>query len=140
MYNNNQFGMPYPTYGGYGGYNYNMGNFNPAPQQQPQVNNLPPKTNIMPVTSLQDAMLRPAEPNSVMVYADQDKPLLYRIHTDWNNRKTTETLSVAPYVEAPAPQNPQVDFSCFATKEELKALQEKLDALTKPQEKTEKTE
>ena len=80
--------QPSPSYPGY------------QPQQQ-YGNSSVPKTNMIMVTSLEDAMLRYAEPNSNMLYIDQDKPLGYRIMTDMQGRKTYKIVDLIDHVDAP---------------------------------------
>lgn len=68
------YGYPYPTY----------------PQMQP-------RTNKIFVTSLEDALNRPADPNSEVIYLDQDKPFLYQVMNDMQGRKTYKTFELTEY-------------------------------------------
>lgn len=64
---------------------------NPMQAQQPvqpqQTAQMPIKTNKILVTSLDDALNRPAEPNSANVYYHQDEPFAFQIYTDWEGKK-----------------------------------------------------
>lgn len=129
-----------PIYGGvsYGGYNIPQMNYGqtPAPPGQPQMQNQGlPKTNKIFVTSLNDALSRPADYNSSMVYFHQDQPLIYEIITDAFGKKTPHTYPVGNEITdsngSSIPSNtisPDMTKT-FATKEELKALSDKIDAL-----------
>ncbi len=72
-----------------------MGNFQPQMMQQPQP--APMKTNKIYVTSLEDALNRYAEPNTIMIYRNQDEKFEYEIVTDSQGRKSYKTLELGAY-------------------------------------------
>lgn len=115
MYNNpyGPYGMPY-------------GNFQQQPQ--PQMTQQP-KTNKILVTGLSDALNRLADPNSVMIYIDQDKPFIYQIKTDIYGKKEYETFSLQSYTTPDNPQEPKADLSNYVTKQEFQAVLAKIEAL-----------
>ena len=88
MFNNNNNPMMgnSPMMGGMG--NYNMPMYNP-----------PFRTNKVFVSSLQDAMSRPSEPNSEVVYIHQDLPMLIQITTDVQGRKTSMVFDLTTHKE-----------------------------------------
>lgn len=87
-YNNN----PYSQQMSYTGQN-----FVPQVQPQPQL-----RTNKVFVTSLEDALNRNAEPNTIMVYRHQDEKFEYEIFTDMQGKKTYKTLALTDYSTAEA--------------------------------------
>lgn len=134
----NYFGQP--SYGGinYGGYATPQMNYGqpPAPPIQPQMQTQGlPKTNKIFVTSLDDALNRPADYNSVVIYIHQDQPLLFEITTDPFGKKTHKTFMITPSNEQSTNAKnsntiPVEMTSMFATKAEVKALSDKIDAMT----------
>lgn len=88
-----------PLYGGY-------------PQMPPRVH-----TNVEPVTSLEEAIIRSTMRNSDMFYIDQNKPLFYRIRVEADGRKSYMQL---PYA---LPNQPD---STPATKADVQVLADKI--------------
>lgn len=135
----NYYGQPNFGAMNYGGYNAAQMNYGqpPAPPVQPQMQTQGlPKTNKIFVTSLDDALNRPADYNSVVIYLHQDLPLLFEITTDPFGKKTHKTFTITPSNEQGTTNNsntisPELSKR-FATKEEVKALSDKIDALTIP--------
>lgn len=113
---NSQFNTMYNT-------PYN-GNFQPqmAQQQQPA----PMRTNKIFVTSLEDALNRYAEPNTIMVYRHQDERFEYEIMTDGYGKKTYKTLQLADYSVSQAKETEQ---SITISREEFDAVKGRLEAL-----------
>ena len=109
----------YGNYGNVGGYGFNQG-YN-ASQPQPQL-----RTNKVFVTSLEDALNRYAEPNTIMVYRHQDEKFEYEIMTDIQGKKTYKTLVLADYstVEAKGTSAHTNTFD-----ERLNTVQAKIEAL-----------
>lgn len=112
-------GYPYQSFGNnYGGFNnsYNgyTGYGQTTPYQQPVVQ--PPKTNKIFVTSLDEALSRPAEPNTEIVYLHQNEPLLFQITTDLQGKKTFKSFQLTPLEQA-------------QKKEELSVLREDFEEL-----------
>lgn len=149
-------GQPFYNYmgGGYTPYqtpSYNMyANQQPVPsmatmpqnqtfngfQAQSQLNTqpqsvIPPKTNMPLVTSLTEAMSRTTELNSDTFYADQDKPVLYRVSVDMQGRKTYKTFEIKDVTEQVIDQTTQsspsnIDLSAYATKADLQAFRDEI--------------
>lgn len=104
-----------------------------AQQQVPQAQQpvIPTKTNVLLVTSLMEAMSKTTELNSDTFYADQDKPLIYRVSVDMQGRKTHRTFelkdvteqTVAPLTTTVAPE---IDLSMYATKDDLRVLRDEI--------------
>ena len=116
MYNN--FPYQQPNYQGY---------YNNYQQQSQQVQPLPPKTNKIWVTSLEDALAKSVEPNSEYVYLHQDQPLLIEVKTDLQGRKTTRVMELKDYVVQPKPENTMPND--FPTREEFDGLKAEIQAL-----------
>ena len=115
MYNNYPYQNPYQGY------------MNQYQQTQQPIQSAQPKTNKIWVTSLEDAMAKPVEPNSEYVYLHQDKPLLIEVITDGQGRKATRVMELKPYVEQPKTETPTPNN--FPTREEFEVLQGKIKAL-----------
>ena len=81
------------------------------------------------VTSIEDALSRYAEPNSEMIYLNQDKPLLYEIKTDSQGRKMVNAYNITPSVEKSGAGAENADMSNYVTKTELEALRGQIKAL-----------
>ena len=119
----------YGIYGAYGMGTY--GNNQPYNSgfQQPQVVQPQPqlRTNKVFVTSLEDALNRYAEPNTIMVYRHQDEKFEYEIMTDMQGKKTYKTLVLADYSTA----EPRKDTNPanYLTIDAFDALQAKFDSL-----------
>ncbi len=79
--------------GGYTPYNtypqFNNGYAQPQMQTVPQPQF---QTNKIFVTSLEEALARPAEPNTEIIYLHQTEPLLFQISTDLQRKKTALTF------------------------------------------------
>lgn len=142
---------PYGQQNNYGAMNYGGGYVAPAPtgiynqqsavmqQPQPQTQALP-KTNKIFVTSLEEAMNRSVEPNTVIVYLHQDLPLLFEITTDFFGKKTYKTFDITESTQK-TPKTAQngaaVDLSSYVTRKEFDAIQAQLDGLKSVLEKYE---
>ena len=98
------YGRPTPQFNM--GYNapYNGGYQQPQQQQVPQM-----RTNKIFVTSLEDALNRYAEPNTIMVYRHQDEKYEYEIVTDAQGKKSYKTLQLADYSTIQAQKTAQAD-------------------------------
>lgn len=114
MYNYNPYQSMYQGY--YGNY---------QPTQSVQASQ--PKTNKIWVTSLEDAMSKPVEPNSEYIYLHQDKPLLIEVRTDNQGRKSTRVLELKAYVEETKPET--IMPNNFPTREEFEGLKAEIQAL-----------
>lgn len=111
------FGRPNTQFNTFGDVPY-MGNFQPQPTQM--------RTNKIFVTSLEDALNRYAEPNTIMVYRHQDEKFEYEIMTDSQGKKSYKTLVLGDYSaqNGEKPQEPT-----YASKEELYAFKSRLEAV-----------
>lgn len=113
------YGM-YNGMGGYGSQPYNAG-YQPQVMPQPQL-----RTNKVFVTSLEDALNRYAEPNTIMVYRHQDEKFEYEIMTDVQGKKTYKTLVLTDYSAVDTRKN---EGGVVVAQEQLNAIQSKLEAL-----------
>lgn len=98
-----------------------MNNLQPQAQQPPQM-----RTNKIFVTSLEDALNRYAEPNTVIVYRHQDEKFEYEIMTDSQGKKSYKTLQLVDYS---APTSDKQDKSTNISTEQFQALERRLTAL-----------
>jgi hypothetical protein len=89
-----QLGNNYSNYNSYNGYS----NYGQIPQYQQPISQLP-KTNKIFVTSLEEAISRPAEPNTEIVYLHQNEPLLFQIATDIQGKKSYKAFKLMPLEE-----------------------------------------
>ena len=120
MYFNNQFSQFANT-------PYN-GNYQPQMAQQSQP--APMRTNKIFVTSLEDALNRYAEPNTIMVYRHQDEKFEYEIITDSQGKKSYKTLQLADYSSVQTENDiiqPQISIEEFnGLKGRIKALEDEV--------------
>lgn len=84
------------------------------------------RTNKIFVTSLEDALNRYADPNTVILYRHQDEKFEYEITTDNQGKKTYKTLEIRPYS---APQEEKDKQVAVVSKEEFDAVKSRLDNL-----------
>lgn len=77
-------------------------------------------TNIIYVTSLDEALMKTNNRNSDMIYFDQDKDIFYRVKVDFEGRKTWAQFSYT------APNNEE---NIPATKADIKYLLTKIERL-----------
>lgn len=121
--NNNGFGG-YGGYGNYGGYGSSpYGGYPTQPQS------MQPKTNKIFVTSLEEAMARPAEPNTEIIYLHQNEPLLFEIVTDMQGRKAVKTFSLCV-------ENKTKLQNDYVSRAEFEDFKSQVKALTVKEEKT----
>jgi hypothetical protein len=111
------FGRPNTQFNSFGNMPY-MSNFQPQPTQM--------RTNKIFVTSLEDALNRYAEPNTIIVYRHQDEKYEYEIMTDSQGKKSYKTLVLGDFSaqNSDKPQEPT-----YASKEELYAFKSRLEAV-----------
>lgn len=111
------FGRPNTQFNNFCNMPY-MSNFQPQPTQM--------RTNKIFVTSLEDALNRYAEPNTIMVYRHQDEKYEYEIMTDSQGKKSYKTLVLGDFSaqNSDKPQEPT-----YASKEELYAFKSRLEAV-----------
>lgn len=120
--------MAYNNYG----FNQNYGGYPMSPQQasgmqygaQPQ--QTPPNTNKIYVVSAEDALSRYAQPNTVMLYIQQDEAVVYEVYTDMQGKKAIRARQL---VDAPT-ENKGGEFVTRGEFDSLKALVEKLGNAT----------
>lgn len=55
----------------------------------------PPSSNKILAISLEDALSKSNDPNTITIYIDQDKPLLYEIEVDLQGRKTYQIYDIS---------------------------------------------
>ena len=120
MYNNNN----YNSYG-YGNYGYNN-YYNPAPQNNSQVQQNFTYTPLTFVNGIEGAkgFILPA-PNTTVYLRDSDSD---KLSSDPQGRLTLRTYRLVE-VNENEPKQPTQDLSSFATKDDLKAMQERIDKI-----------
>ena len=93
------------------GYSYN---------QPQQVQNA---TNIIRVTSLEEAVMRTTTRGCDMVYFDQDRDVFYRVKVDWDGKKSwAEFQFTLPAIQDTTPVS-KTDFQALVNKvEQLEAM------------------
>lgn len=111
------YGRPNTQFNNFGNMPY-MSNFQPQPAQM--------RTNKIFVTSLEDALNRYAEPNTIMVYRHQDEKYEYEIMTDSQGKKSYKTLVLGDFS---AQNSDKQQEPTYASKEELYAFKSRLEAL-----------
>ena len=114
-------------YNPYGTYYYNtpyMPQFIQA--QQPQntmMNNFGNNTNIIYVNGIDDAKNRQQPTNSVYMYRDNEKQMIYEKTVDSKGQFEVKTYAIAP---TNAPQSPKpaepIDLSIYAKKSDIDAI------------------
>lgn len=118
----NPFYTPYnvPNFNGtnmYGTNYQNNPNFQPSPNQK--------VSNKIYVSGLEGARSYNLNPNSEMILCDDTDNVIYDVIVDANGKRTITTLDVKEHVD-----EPPVDFSNFATKDDIQKLREEI--LRKP--------
>lgn len=115
----------------------NYGGFNP--QTSPQMGNMqgmnnyqpqqpPTRTNMVFVTSLEDALQKTNMPNCNLLFLHQDKPLLFNIISDDMGKKTYSVYELKEYKEEKADEPKQEPQADFVTKEEFETYQSQMVA------------
>ena len=120
---NDFYGRPNTQFNGMYNSPY-MGNYQPQMAQQSQP--APMRTNKIFVTSLEDALNRYAEPNTVMIYRHQDEKFEYEIITDMQGKKSYKTLVLSDYI---APQTEKQVVQQQTPTEEIEGLKVRIKAL-----------
>lgn len=88
-----------------------------------------PKTNKIYVTSLDDALLRYADNNTIMVYIQQDEQAIFEIFTDMQGRKSYKIRKLSDY-EQPQIQTKE-QSNDYVTRQEFENLETKINKLLK---------
>lgn len=99
------------------------GNYVPQNAQPTQM-----RTNKIFVTSLEDALNRFAEPNTIIVYRHQDEKYEYEITTDSQGKKTYKTLELMAYS---ASHGTKEEKPSIISQEEFEGVKSRLDNLEK---------
>lgn len=111
---------------GYGGYSTQQQYGYPQAQTQYQAQ-AQPVTNKIYVTSLEDAMARFSNPNSIMEYTLQDETMKFEITTNALGKKEYKVFRMVEQMAEEKAKN--VDMSNYITIEQFNALQGKFEAL-----------
>lgn len=99
-------------------------NFNASYQpQQQQV-----RSNKIYVTSLDDALNRYIEPNTVIVYRNQNEEYEYEIMSDNQGKKAYKTYKLSPYS---APQDEKDEKTYSISREDFETVKSRINALEK---------
>ena len=81
---------------------------NPYQQQQPQMP-MHTQTNIVYVSGLEEVKAKQLMPNSEMMFADNDKPILYKKIVDSKGQYEVKMFKISPYEPAQAENAVGVD-------------------------------
>lgn len=82
------------------------------------------QSNIIRVTSMEEAVMRTTARGSDMVYFDQDRDVFYRVKMDWDGKKSwAEFQFTLPVQNDPTPVN-KSDFQALVAK--VEALEARL--------------
>lgn len=115
---------PNPFYNPYNVPNFNGTNMygtNYQNQQTMQQNALQKATNKIYVSGIEGARSYNLNPNSEVLLCDDAKNIVYDVIVDANGKRTITMLDVKEHVE-----EPPIDFSNFATKDDIQKLREEL--------------
>lgn len=122
MYNNN-----YNNYG-YGGYGYNSNYYNPTPnaptQSQQQASYIP----LTFVNGIEGAKAYIVSPNSTIYLRDSDSDKIFIKSSDAQGRLMMKAYHLVE-MNDDEPKQSIADLSSFATKDELKEINEKIDRI-----------
>lgn len=105
------YGYPMNPYSNVGG----TSAATPAPQAY---------TNLIYVSGLDDAKARPVPNGGTVIFADNDKPLIYKKTVDNKGQYEVETFSIMPYKETP-----KTETKDFVPRTEFEAMQKKIVSL-----------
>ena len=118
---------------GMNGYANNYGNYGqpffpsqyqPAAQQQQQMQSAPINTNKIYVGGINDVNTRPLPPNSEYIFLDNDKALLYQKKVDSNGHFQVKTFDIIEHKEDDA-----VPVQEFASKSDFESLQSRISSM-----------
>ena len=115
---------PNPYFNPYNSPNFNSGNmygtnYQNNPNVQPSTSQK--VSNKIYVSGIEGARSYNLQPNSEMLLCDDTKNIIYDVVVDNNGKRTITALDVKEHVE-----EPPVDFSMFATKDDIAKLREEL--------------
>lgn len=88
-----------------------------------------PKTNKIYVTSLDDALLRYADNNTIMVYIQQDEQAIFEIFTDMQGRKSYKIRKLSDCEQTSVQGKEQSND--YVTRQEFENLEIKINKLLK---------
>jgi len=132
MYYGNQYNGYGQSYGGYGGYSpavvqpqMPVQQSQPQPIQQPQQQAVPQNVNKIYVTSLEDALARFANTNTITVYHLQDESGEIEVATDGFGKKSYKIRKLSDYVPEEAKKEP---LPKYATEEYVIGLEAQIKA------------
>ena len=127
-YYNPQMGQVGYSYGQqpFGAYNPNSSAQIPIQNATPNSatpSSQPARTNMVFVTSLEDALQKTNMPNCNLLFLHQDKPLIFNIISDEMGRKTYTTYELVEYKDQKAEEEPKEPPKEYVTKEEFAEYQ-----------------
>lgn len=104
---------------------------NPYQQQQPQMP-MHTQTNIVYVSGLEEVKAKQLMPNSEMMFADNDKPILYKKIVDSKGQYEVKMFKISPYEPAQAVNNSDVyDLSAYAKITDIEEIRASIEELKK---------
>lgn len=115
-----------PTYGAYSPNSAPQTPIQPPMGSAQPTQTQPAKTNMVFVTSLEDALQKTNMPNCNLLYLHQDKPLIFNIVSDEFGRKTYTTYELVEYKEQKAEEQPEEPQKDYVTKKEFADYQKQV--------------
>lgn len=107
-------------------YGYPMGPYTNLGGSTPTTSAPQAYTNLIYVSGLEDAKTRPVPAGGTMIFADNDKPLLYKKTVDNKGQYEVETFDITPHKE----EIPKTDTTKdFVPRSEFETLQKKIVSL-----------
>ena len=121
----NPYGNPYQrTFGNNLQYQQQVPQPTPQPVAPSQL-----RTNKIFVTSLEDALTRYADPNTITVYHNQDEKCIYEIMVDIQGKKSYKTFELSEFSAQISHESKVVGESISL--DQIKAMEERISALEK---------
>lgn len=106
-------------------YGYPMNPYANPGAMLPTQTTLQPYTNLIYVSGIEDVRTRPVPAGGTMIFADNDKPLLYKKVVDNKGQFEVETFDITPHKEE-APKTVTVDY---VPRAEFDALQKRINTM-----------
>lgn len=107
-------------------YGYPMNPYNNVGNTTPTTPTLQAYTNLIYVSGVEDVKTRAVPAGGTMIFADNDKPLLYKKTVDNKGQYEIETFDILPHKDEPKPTEVPKDY---VPRSEFEALQKKISTL-----------
>lgn len=100
--------------------------FNPYQQQTMQGNMQQPYTNLIYVSGVDDVKTRVVPNGSTMIFADNDKPMIYKKTVDNKGQYTIDVYDIVPHKE-----EAKTEPKDYVSKSEFETVEKKIGLLEK---------